>query len=242
MVTGASSGIGRQCAITCSDLGATVVLIGRNEERLSETLNLMDRPHNHLVIAADLTDNDLLKSITQQITEAKGKLHGIIHAAGISTTLPLRMINEDKLDHFFHTNVSSAILLTKLLVKPSVVSEEGMSVVFITSVMATVGEAGKTLYSMSKGALLAASRSMALELAPKKIRVNCVSPGVVETPMSQKAVYSQDESARNKIIDMHPLGLGEPQDVANTCAFLVSSGGKWITGANIAVDGGYTAR
>ncbi|MEQ8531093.1 MAG: SDR family oxidoreductase, partial [Imperialibacter sp.] len=141
VVTGASSGIGRQCAITCSLLRASVILVGRNEERLSETLNQMERPHDHMVITVDLTNNDLLQTMAQQIAEAKGKLHGIIHAAGISTTLPLRMINEEKLDHFFHTNVSAAILLTKLLVKPAAVSDSGMSVVFITSVMATVGEA-----------------------------------------------------------------------------------------------------
>ena len=108
--------------------------------------------------------------------------------------------------------------------------------------MGSVGEVGKTLYSMTKGALLSASRSLALELAPKKIRVNCISPGVVDTPMSQSAVYSQSEESLNRIRSLHPLGLGRVEDVAHACVFLLSDEARWITGTNLFVDGGYTAR
>ncbi len=108
--------------------------------------------------------------------------------------------------------------------------------------MGMVGESGKTLYSLTKGALISGVRSMALELAPKKIRVNTVSPGVVETPMSSKAVYSQNEESLNRIKDLHPLGLGNSVDVANACIYLLSDAAKWVTGTNLIVDGGYTAR
>jgi NAD(P)-dependent dehydrogenase (short-subunit alcohol dehydrogenase family) len=108
--------------------------------------------------------------------------------------------------------------------------------------MGVAGENGKTLYSMTKGALIAAVKSMSIELAPRKIRVNCISPGVVETPMSKSAVYSKDEDSLNRTKSLHPLGIGHPEDVANACIFLLSDASKWITGTNLVIDGGYLAR
>ena len=128
----------------------------------------------------------------------------------------------EKMEEFFRTNVSGALNLTKHAVKLAHFSEEGGSVIFISSVMGVAGENGKTLYSMTKGALIAAARSMAIELAPRKIRVNTVSPGVVESPMSKNAVYSKDEESLDRIKGLHPLGLGSPEDVANACLFLLS--------------------
>jgi len=146
------------------------------------------------------------------------------------------------MEEFFRTNVIGAINLTKHAVKSAHFSETGGSVVFISSVMGVAGENGKTLYSMTKGALIAAVRSMAVELAPRKVRVNTVSPGVVESPMSRSAVYSKDEESLNRIRSLHPLGLGKPEDVANACLFLLSDEARWITGTNLVVDGGYLAR
>lgn len=240
VVTGASSGIGRQCAVSCSRMGAKVILIARNEARLSETLSLMDHAH-HQILPMDLTEAVETEEKLAALKDLGG-IHGVIHSAGISTTLPLRNISEDKLSNFFKTNVNASINLTRLLTRPGYAAKEGASVVFITSVMGVVGEAGKTLYSLTKGALVAGVKSLALELAPKKIRVNCVSPGVVVTPMSSNAVYSQDEASLEKIRSYHPLGLGEAEDVANACVFLLSDASRWITGTNLMVDGGYTAR
>ena len=111
-----------------------------------------------------------------------------------------------------------------------------------TSVMGIVGEVAKSLYSMTKGALIAGSRSLAIELADRKIRVNCISPGVVVTPMTQKAVYSRDDESMKKVTELHPLGLGTPEDVANACIYLLSDASRWISGTNLIADGGYTAR
>jgi len=242
IITGASSGIGRQCAIGASQLGARVILIARNQKRLEETLALMEKPENHFLCVADLMDYKTTEETVKSVMQQVGKINGVIHAAGISTTLPLRSISPTRMDDYFKTNVYGSIQLTRLLTKPAYLTEEGASIVFLTSIMGIVGEVGKTIYSLTKGALVAGSKSMALELAPKKIRVNCVSPGVVVTPMSSGAVYTQDEASLEKTKALHPLGLGIPEDIANTCMFLLTDASRWITGTNIVVDGGYTAR
>lgn len=242
IVTGASSGIGRQCAINCSRMGANVVLFGRNKERLNETLNGMDNIDIHSVYSVDLLEYERVEEIIKELVQHKGKINGLVNCAGISTTLPLKMINPQKMDDFFHANVHSCINITKLATKQASFSEDGGSIIFISSVMGVVGESGKTLYAMTKGALIAASKSLAVELAGRKIRVNCISPGVVETPLSQKSVYSQNEEWLNKIKSYHPLGFGSTEDVANACIYLLSEASKWITGINLIVDGGYSAR
>jgi NAD(P)-dependent dehydrogenase (short-subunit alcohol dehydrogenase family) len=242
IVTGASSGIGRQCAINCSRMGANVILFGRNQERLNETLNCMDNITNHLIYSVDLLEYEKMDDILSEIIKQKGKVHGLVNCAGISTTLPLKMITPQKMDDFFHTNVHSSLNITKLVIKRASFSEDGGSIIFISSVMGFVGESGKTLYAMTKGALIAASKSLAIELADRKIRVNSISPGVVDTPLSQKSVYSHNEESLNKIKGYHPLGLGDTEDVANACIFLLSDASKWITGINLIVDGGYSAR
>jgi NAD(P)-dependent dehydrogenase (short-subunit alcohol dehydrogenase family) len=242
VVTGASSGIGRQTAIICSQMGARVVLIARSVERLNETLLLMQSPENHLVYSIDLAEPSGIESAIKEAVEKLGKLHGLVNAAGISTTLPLKLISNDKLDEFFKTNVYSAVLMSRLFTKQAIVSNEGGSVIMFSSVMGIVGETGKTLYSLTKGALISAAKSMAMEFASKKIRFNAISPGVVVTPMSQNAVYSQDEESLNKITALHPLGLGMPDDIANACVYLLSDASRWVTGSNLVVDGGYTAR
>lgn len=216
--------------------------MGRNEAELEITKSLISSPAKCILLAADLTS---FEEVTVKIKAAMasfGKVDGVVHAAGISTTLPFRNITTEKMNHFFMVNVTAALHLTQQLLKPGVVSENGASIVFLTSVMSQAGESAKVLYSMTKGALLAASRSMAIELACKKIRVNCIAPGVVDTPMSQKAYYSQSPELKEKITQLHPLGLGSPDDVANACVYLLSDASRWVTGTQMMVDGGYTAR
>jgi NAD(P)-dependent dehydrogenase (short-subunit alcohol dehydrogenase family) len=242
IITGSSSGIGRQCAITCSLMGANVILFGREQLRLDETLEKMQEPGRHLICAIDLTEYDKVDKIIMEIVTKTGRIDGVINCAGISTTLPLIAISPKKMEQFFHINVIGAINITRQIVKSYNFSESGGSIIFISSVMGVVGENGKTLYSMTKGALIAAVKSLAIELAPRKIRVNAVSPGVVETPMSKNAIYSRNEESLNKIKSLHPLDLGQVEDVANTCVFLLSEASRWITGTNVIVDGGYLAR
>ena len=240
VVTGASSGIGQNTAILLSNLGATVVLLGRNLTTLKETAKAC--PGVTFCFPVDVRREDHIETLFKRINADLGPLDGMVHAAGISTTLPIKNIQSEKLIPFFETNVYSTIHLVKYFSKMGHFNKSGSSIVLLSSVMGLVGEIGKTIYSATKGAMVASAKSMALELAPKKIRINCIAPGVVESPMSKSAVYAQDEVSFEKIKALHPLGLGKPDDIAYTTAFLLSEAAQWITGTTITVDGGYTAK
>jgi len=242
VITGASSGIGRQCAISCAAMGATVVLIARNQKRLKETLSQMANKDTHLYYSVDLTDYDSITGIIKDAVSKIGRLTGLLNCAGISTTLAMRMTSPETLEMFFYTNVFSAYFLTKEVCKVENISKEGASVIFISSVMASVGTSGKSIYSMTKGALLSGSRSLACELAKKNIRVNVVSPGAILTPINENLPHMKDPELRKALEEQHLLGLGRTEDVANACIFLLSDASRWVTGTNLIVDGGYTAR
>lgn len=238
LVTGATSGIGQECAITFDRLGADLVLIGRSSSKLKELSTLLYNK-NHIYLEVDITNYEEVNKIFSTINIV---FDGVVHSAGISTTLPLKNITPDKIEPYMRTNVYAAINLTKLVCSLKYRNKLGMSIIFISSVMGVVGEIGKTIYSLTKGALVAGSKSLALELASKNVRVNTISPGVVETPMSGTAVYSKDEESYSRVKNLHPLGLGRASDIANACVFLLSEGSRWITGTNLIVDGGYTCK
>lgn len=227
--------------MTLSSRGAKIALFGRDTDRLQKTLSMMSSQDSHSVVTCDFAISLDYKEILRRTVSELGRLSGIVHCAGMSTTLPLRAMSSEKLEQFTRVNVHAPLALTRAALAPAYVNSEGASIVFIASVMAVVGDVGKSLYGMTKGALLSASKSLALELAPRNIRVNCLSPGVVKSPMSAGAVYSQNEEALNRIREKHPLGLGSVEDVANASLFLMSDESKWITGTNVIVDGGYTA-
>lgn len=240
IVTGASSGIGRQCAIDFSRMGAKVIIIARNEERLNLTLKQLSG-QGHLSIKADLTNSQLIPNIVESICEVVGKVDGLVNCAGISTTLPLKLMSEEKLEEFFKSNVFSAIELTREVTKVKHFNVGG-SVIFFSSIMGCVGESGKSLYSMTKGALISAARSLACEFAKRKIRVNCVSPGAILTPINEKLPHMSDPELRKQLEDKHPLGFGLTSDISSACIYLLSDASRWMTGQNMIVDGGYTAR
>ena len=241
IVTGASSGLGRQCAIDCSRMGARVILIARNEERLAQTLSSMEG-EGHAVYPFDLIEISGIKNMIKNIVTEHGKIDGLLHAAGISSVTPLKLITTEMYEQFFTTNVSSSIELVKEITRMGNYTKGTCSLVLYASIMGVVGEKGKTLYSATKGALVAAVRSMACELAPKGVRVNCISPGAILTPINASQPYMADPEKRKALEDKHPLGLGKPEDISSTCIFLLSDASRWITGQNIIVDGGYTAQ
>lgn len=240
LVTGASSGIGRQCAIDFSKAGAQVLLIARNTNRLCETLEMMEGK-GHGFVSLDLTDFDRIPKCIEDYVFENGKFDGLVNCAGISTTLPLKQMNAGKVNEFLNVNVTSAIELTREVAKVKNMHTGG-SIIFFSSIMGCVGETGKSLYSLTKGALIAASRSLACELAKRRIRVNCVSPGAILTPINANLPHMTDPDLRNKLEDKHLLGLGQTSDISNGCIYLLSDASRWVTGQNLIIDGGYTVR
>ena len=243
LVTGASSGIGRQCAIDCSKMGARVVLVARNEERLKQTLEQCEEPSRHMILPFDLSSSDGLKETIKDVVAKVGKINGVANCAGMSSVTPLKLVTDELLDQFFRTNVYSAINLSKEVTRVGNYDKErGCSIIFFASIMGLCGEKCKTMYSATKGALIAAARSMACELAKNKVRVNVVSPGAIETPINAKLPHMADPELRKELEEKHLLGLGECSDIANACIYLLSDASKWVTGQNIVVDGGYTCK
>lgn len=240
VVTGASSGIGQQCAIDCARMGARVVAIARNEQRLAETLQRMDGVNN-IAISCDLTDSAAIANMVKDVVQRCGKIDGIVNCAGISTTLPLKFVDAEKLDEFFRANVYSAIEVTREFTKAKNFNAGG-SVILFSSIMGCVGDVAKSIYSMTKGALIAGARSLACELAKRKIRVNCISPGAIVTPINANLPHMANPESRKVLEDKHLLGLGETSDISNACIYLLSDASRWVTGQNLIVDGGYTAR
>ena len=240
-ITGASSGIGRQCAITFSQLGANVILIARNKERLKDTFNKLKKG-NHLIIPQDITEYAKLEEIVNTAVHKVGKISGFVHSAGIEMTLPLRSMQPSHYEEMFSINVITGFELARIISKKKYIHKEGASFVFMSSIMGIIGNAALVGYSASKGALISAVKSMAIELARKNIKVNSISPGYIKTEMSKKMFNYISEESKKQIINMHPLGLGQSEDIANACAFLLSDASRWITGTNLIVDGGYSAR
>lgn len=241
VVSGASSGIGQQCAISCASMGAIVSILGRNSERLEKTLSMLEGS-GHKSYIVDLTVEEDVKEIIGKIVLDNGRVDGLLNAAGISITLLMKSISVNKLDEFFQNNVYSAFMLTREVCKMGNFSKDGGSIVFFSSVMGSYGEKGKSLYAMTKGALQAGSKSLACELASKNIRVNTVSPGVIVTPINENLPHIIDPEKRAALEKSHLLGLGKTEDVANACVYLLSDASRWVTGINLFIDGGYTAK
>lgn len=242
LVTGASSGIGRGTAHTLSRLGAQVILAGRREDALVETRFQMDNPQLHTVEPFDLNDIASIPDWVRTVVRRAGApLSGFVHSAGVSAAVPLRAMTDGRMLSVLGPNLHAALSLLKATTARGVVAETGASLVLISSIAGLVGEAGLVAYSASKGALHSAVRSAARELAAKRIRVNCVAPGYVETPMLQEARNTLPEENYAAIVSRHPLGIGGVDDVANAVSYLLSDASKWVTGITLTVDGGYTA-
>ncbi len=241
VITGASSGIGRQVAIEASKQGANIVLIARNKEKLEETRSAMD-VGNHLICPFDVTDFDSIEALIGDITGKLGTISGYVHSAGIELTMPFRNMKPANYTDLFRVNVISAFEFARIISKKKYCNPHGASFVFISSVMGKLGREGKVGYSASKAALISSVKSMALELSSRKIRCNAILPGIVQTEMVKKMFETLPEESVTNIIRQHPMGIGQPEDVANMALFLLSDKAKWITGSEITVDGGYSAQ
>lgn len=232
LVTGASSGIGRQIALSCAQAGAQLVITARNRDRLEATAaELLGEGHVH--IAADLTSPDDIG----RLIGGAGVLDGVAHAAGISRLVPFRMVNQTHLDEIFAGNTYAPMLLTKGLLVKKQLAVRG-SVVWIASIASHVGPMASATYAASKAALLGAMRSLGREVSKQGIRVNCIAPGYVSTPMLDQ--LQGGGANMGDLLNLAPLGLGEPADVANATMFYLSDASRWITRTYFVVDGGLT--
>ena len=236
LVTGASSGIGRAAAIECSKMGAKVIITARNEERLAQTLSELNG-EGHQMLLCDLNNEEAIDKMVVELSE----IHGLINNAGFTKILPVQFLSSEEINSVFQVNTfAPMILLQKLLKKKKL--KKGASVVF-TSSLAGMGicTVGNSMYSASKGAVSAFIRCVALELAPKNIRVNAVCPGMVDTGILDSGTLTKeqlDEDMKN-----YPLGrYGKPEDIAWAMIYLLSDASSWVTGDNLIIDGGVTIK
>ena len=239
LVTGASSGIGRETCVLLSELGARVALLARDEARLRETQDAM-RPGAHHLEVCDLEATATLPDRLARLAAHFGPLDGLVHCAGIISSVPLRLREPEDIARTLRVNLESALLLAKGF-RQRGVRAASSSIVFLASVAGLTGVAGRADYSASKGGLIALTRSLAAEFARENIRVNCLAPAWVETEMTRAALDALTPDAAAALRARHLLGLGQPRDVAHAAAFLLAETARWITGTTLVVDGGYTA-
>lgn len=240
MVTGASSGIGQATCQLLNQLGATIVLVGRNQETLKVTRDTLDEK-NHVISLFDFSKINSIEPWFENIIQQTGPLSGIVHCAGEQLLQPLKIVKTEDVERLMNVNVTSGLILAKAFrQRPS--HTQNASIVYLASVMGCVGSGGRSTYSATKGAVIAMTKSLALELVRDKIRVNCIAPAFVKTAMFEQTKKMVGDGVMNEVEKLHPLGFGEPIDVANSIAFLLSQASRWITGTTLFVDGGYTAQ
>jgi len=236
LITGASSGIGKATAILFSELGANVIITARNKEKLDETFKALSPSANHLNINADLTQVTDIKNLVKLLPA----IDGIVHCCGKVMPVPVKFIKESQLQDVFSVNYFSAVnLISELLTQKKV--NNNSSIAFISSVSTLHAYFGGAPYISSKAALEGYAKTLALELAPKKIRVNVLQPALVRTAIFDSTINAAiDKDKMNELVNSYPLGIGEPIDVANALAFFMSDASKWITGSSLKMDGGLT--
>lgn len=233
LITGASSGIGKAIALECSKMGARLFITGRNPERLYEVQNSFQSENDDISITADLTLFEGIDTIANTVED----LDGIVHCAGIGDRTLSKMVREKDIERVMKTNFNAPVLLQRALLKKKKVNR-GASIIFIASRAPFAPTIGNGLYSASKGALIAYSKVLSLELAPQKIRVNCICPAMVWTELVERdaALTGVDYHEEEK---SYPLGrYGKPEDIAYLTVYLLSDCSQWMTGSCIDITGG----
>lgn len=232
-ISGASSGIGKGIAQECAHMGATLIITGRNEDRLNQTLCSLEG-EGHKAIIADLSDIEGVKSLVSELP----KLDGMVLAAGIVEMMPVLFATREKFDKIYDTNLFNPIELLRLVVKKKLFNK-GLSVVAIASI-AGISDfcPANGIYGSGKAALQSFLKFAALELAGKDIRVNTLSPGMILTPMHSNGAVEEEKLLET--VGKVPLKRwGSPKDIANGAIYLLSDASSYVTGTDICIDGGY---
>lgn len=234
LVTGASSGIGRETAIECSQMGAELIVAGRDSGRLEETCSSFDRQAK-MQLTGDLTSTEDV----ERMVAALPPLDGAVLCAGNSITLPLQFASREKFDDMFDVNFFATVELLRLLYKKKVL-QKGASVVLIASIGGTHSFVpGNGVYGASKAALNSVMKYAAREFSARRIRVNSICPGMVDTPLIHRGTISEEQLAEDA--KRYPLGrYGRPEDIAHGAIYLLSDASSWLTGHDLVIDGGFS--
>lgn len=231
LVTGASSGIGRGIAIACSKMGATVILSGRNQLKLGTTFAQMEES-GHQMVVADLTNKESVARMIEQLPS----LDGVVHCAGIGQRVLCKVASEDDVDVVMDTNFKGPVLLQSELMKHKKINK-GASIIFMASISTWSPSIGNAFYSASKGAIVSYANCLALELAPRKVRVNCISPAMVWTDLILQEGIDEEQLKADE--HKYPLKrYGTPDDIANLAIYMLSDASAWMTGSNVKLSGG----
>ena len=233
LVSGASSGLGKQTAITASEFGARVMITGRNAARLEETFKLL-HGDGHQLFLADLT----IKADIDRLVAGLPILDGLVHSTGISELSPARFITAEVISRTFSISFEASVLLTAGILKKKKLAKGPSSIVFISSISTRHPFVGGAMYISAKAALEAYARVLALELAPRGTRVNCILPAFVRTPMLDETAENFSYEAVEKIEARQLMGLGDPVDVANTIIYYLADASKWVSATNLILGGG----
>ncbi|TQL79764.1 SDR family NAD(P)-dependent oxidoreductase [Delftia sp. HK171] len=229
LVTGASSGLGRQIAISCAQRGARIIATGRDSQRLQGTFDLLEGS-GHQQIEANLTDAQDRTALVQ----ATPRIDGLVHCAGRQMLSPIRQLQESLMTEMYAIHFLAPVMLTQQLLITNKLAPAA-SIIFMLSTSAHIGTRGVGPYSAMKSGLLGIIRCLAVEQARHRMRVNGISPSVVPTPMWGDAGQNEQLQAQEA---RHPLGLGKPEDVANAAIYLLSDASRWVTGTSLVMDGG----
>jgi NAD(P)-dependent dehydrogenase (short-subunit alcohol dehydrogenase family) len=231
LVTGASSGIGRGVAVACSKMGATLVLHGRNKQNLETTLASLEG-EGHQIVIADLTERDTVTKVMDTIP----MLDGVVHCAGIGQRALCVQLTDQDVSSVMDANFKGPILLQQTLLEKKKINK-GASIVFMASMASVSPSFGHAVYSASKGAIVSYANCLSLELAPKKIRVNCISPAMVWTDLILNEGLEEEQLKEDE--KKYPLKrYGQPKDIAHLAIYLLSDASEWMTGSNIKISGG----
>ncbi|MBL4605172.1 MAG: SDR family oxidoreductase [Flavobacteriaceae bacterium] len=233
LVTGATGGIGSAIALGIAKMGATVIVTGRNIEKLTSLVTSLEGEH-HKMIVSDLVDETSRKLLVSELTQ----LDGIVHASGMVFPYPIKYLNQKKIDETLTINYEAPVLLMSEITSQRKLNNNA-SIVFLSSISGQHPHKGGAIYAGSKAALEAFSKVLSLELQHKKIRSNCISPAMVKTAMYEIAEQNMSKEEMDNHIKQYPLGVGYPEDVSNAVVFLLSKASRWITGQNIILDGGF---
>lgn len=240
LVTGASSGIGRASALLIAHCGGRVLAGGRDAERLAATLAALPGSR-HQAVQGDLSDADGAADWVKSVVAQHGALDGAFHCAGVESIRPVRLLRQQHIDEAMGSALFAGMGIARALAQRGAMNDGG-ALVFMSSVAGSAGWAGLAAYGAAKAGVDAMVRVLACEFAARRIRVNAVAPGAVETPMHERVARIGTPASLQAFEAQHLLGFGTPEDVANAVLFLLGPAGRWVTGTTLVVDGGYLCK